>query len=143
MREAMDPTISTNKPDFAALRVSIHRKLIQQVDLNRLKEVDQEVAQRELSQLIETLLVAESTPMTLQERKLLSQDVLDEVFGLGPLEPLLNDDSISDILVNTFENVYIERKGLLEKTSVQLMTGMTLGCLLLMVYQVSLECPCT
>ena len=57
--------------------------------------------------------------MTLQERERLSQEVLDEIFGLGPLEPLLKDDTISDILVNTSGNVYIERNGLLESTSVQ------------------------
>jgi pilus assembly protein CpaF len=62
-------------------------------------------------------MVNEGAPMTLQEKERLSNDVLDEVFGLGPLEPLLKDPSISDILVNTHRQVYIERKGLLEKAS--------------------------
>jgi pilus assembly protein CpaF len=63
--------------------------------------------------------VGESTPMNLQERERLAQEVLDEVFGLGPLEPLLADPTVSDILVNTYKRVYIERKGMLEQTSIQ------------------------
>src|ERR1700683_3017478 len=57
--------------------------------------------------------------MTFQERQRLTQEVIDEVFGLGPLEPLLKDPTVSDILVNTYKNVYIERKGLLERTTIQ------------------------
>ncbi len=57
--------------------------------------------------------------MNLQERERLAQEVLDEVFGLGPLEPLLNDPTVSDILVNTYRRVYVERNGILEMTSVQ------------------------
>jgi pilus assembly protein CpaF len=73
----------------------------------------------EVTQIVEGLTTAESTPMTLQERERLSQEILDEVFGLGPLEPLLKDSTISDILVNTHRDVYVERKGLLERTNVQ------------------------
>ena len=74
---------------------------------------------REVGQILEALVVGESTPMNLQERERLAQEVLDEVFGLGPLEPLLNDPSVSDILVNTYRHVYVERSGLLESTSIQ------------------------
>ncbi|HTU36149.1 MAG TPA: CpaF family protein, partial [Candidatus Acidoferrum sp.] len=63
--------------------------------------------------------IGESTPMNLQERERLAQEVLDEVFGLGPLEPLLADPTIADILVNTSKQVYIERHGVLEKTNIQ------------------------
>ena len=108
-----------SRPDFDAVKTAIHRKLIQKLNLDRLTEVDRDGVRREVGQIIETLVVDESTPMTLQEREQLSQAVLDEVFGLGPLEPLLKDPSISDILVNTYDNVYIERNGLLEKTAVQ------------------------
>ena len=110
---------ATSRSDFDAVKTAIHRKLIQKLNLDRLTEVDREGVRREVGQIIETLVVDESTPMTLQEREQLSQAVLDEVFGLGPLEPLLKDSSISDILVNTYDNVYIERNGLLERTSVQ------------------------
>ncbi len=74
---------------------------------------------REVGQILEALVVGESTPMNLQERERLAQEVLDEVFGLGPLEPLLNDPTVSDILVNTYRHVYVERSGILETTPVQ------------------------
>src|SRR3984885_5992209 len=105
--------------DFSAVKTAIHRKLIQKLNLDRLSEIRREDVRREVSQILEALVVGESTPMNLQERERLSQEVLDEVFGLGPLEPLLNDPTISDILVNTYRRVYIERRGVLELTGVQ------------------------
>jgi pilus assembly protein CpaF len=71
-----------------------------------------------VSQILEALVLGESAPMNLQERERVVQEVLDEVFGLGPLEPLLADPTVSDILVNTYRRVYVERKGMLEQTSV-------------------------
>ncbi|HEY4682367.1 MAG TPA: CpaF family protein [Candidatus Acidoferrales bacterium] len=105
--------------DFNAVKATIHRKLIQKLHLDRLTQLDRGAVQSEVAQIIESLVVGESTPMTLQESERLSLDVLDEVFGLGPLEPLLKDHTISDILVNTHQDVYIERKGMLERTEVQ------------------------
>jgi pilus assembly protein CpaF len=113
------PTSPALRSDFGAVKAAIHRKLIQKLNLDRLTEVDREAVRREVTQIIEGLVVGESTPMTLHEREQLSLEVLDEVFGLGPLEPLLKDQTISDILVNTHKNVYIERKGLLERTPVR------------------------
>jgi pilus assembly protein CpaF len=105
--------------DIGALKGTIHRKLIQTLNLERLARMDRDEVKREVGRIIESLLVAESTPMTLTERERLAHEVLDEVFGLGPLEPLLKDPAVSDILVNTYKNVYIERKGLLERTTIQ------------------------
>ncbi len=105
--------------DFASLKAAIHRKLIQKLNLESLTAADREAVRREVSQLVEGLVMGESTPMTLRERERLSQEVLDEVFGLGPLEPLLADPSVSDILVNTSRNVFVERAGILEKTNIQ------------------------
>src|SRR6202451_4423338 len=107
------------RTDFGAVKAAIHRKLIQKLNLDRLTEVNREDVRREVSQILEALVVGESTPMNLQERERLAQEVLDEVFGLGPLEPLLNDPAVSDILVNTYKKVYIERNGILELTSIQ------------------------
>src|SRR6202166_2206935 len=107
------------RTDFAAVKTAIHRKLIQKLNLERLTEANREDVRREVSQILESLVVDESTPMSLQERERLSQEVLDEVFGLGPLEPLLADPTISDILVNTYKHVYIERRGILEATTIQ------------------------
>jgi pilus assembly protein CpaF len=107
------------RTDFGSAKAAIHRKLIQKLNLDRLTEVNREEVRREVTQILEALVVGESTPMNLQERERLAQEVLDEVFGLGPLEPLLADPTISDILVNTHKRVYVERKGILEMTSVQ------------------------
>ncbi|HUE43610.1 MAG TPA: CpaF family protein [Candidatus Sulfotelmatobacter sp.] len=107
------------RTDFGAVKAAIHRKLIQKLNLDRLTEVNREDVRREVTQILEALVVGESTPMNLQERERLATEVLDEVFGLGPLEPLLADPTVSDILVNTHKRVYVERKGMLEMTSIQ------------------------
>src|SRR5271156_2814846 len=112
-------TAPVTRTDFGTVKATIHRKLIQKLNLDRLNETRREDVRREVSQILEALVVGESTPMNLQERERLAQEVLDEVFGLGPLEPLLNDPTISDILVNTYNSVYVERNGILEMTSVQ------------------------
>ncbi len=112
-------TLPSTRLDFGDLKAMIHRKLIQKLNLERLTDLDRETVRSEIVQILEVLVGGEITPMTLQEKQKLSQEVLDEVFGLGPLEPLLKDHSISDILVNTHKNVYIERQGLLERTEVR------------------------
>jgi pilus assembly protein CpaF len=115
----MSPIVVSTRTDFASVKTAIHRKLIQKLNLDKLTEVNREDVRREVSQILEALVHGESTPMNLQERERLVQEVLDEVFGLGPLEPLLADPTVSDILVNTYKRVYVERKGMLEQTSVQ------------------------
>lgn len=107
------------RTDFGSVKTAIHRRLIQKLNLDKLTEVNREDVRREVGQILEALVIGESTPMNLQERERLATEVLDEVFGLGPLEPLLADPTISDILVNGYKRVYIERKGMLEQTNVQ------------------------
>src|SRR5580704_13959299 len=107
------------RTNFGAVKIAIHRKLIQKLNLTRLNEIKREDVRREVGQILESLVVGESTPMSLQERERLALEVLDEVFGLGPLEPLLADPTVSDILVNTYNRVYVERRGILEATSIQ------------------------
>ncbi|MFZ0635420.1 MAG: CpaF family protein [Candidatus Acidiferrales bacterium] len=119
MRVSPMPIKPAARADFAGVKGAIHRKLIQKLNLERLTDGDREAVRREVAQILEGLVVGESTPMTLQERERLSQEVLDEVFGLGPLEPLLKDPTVSDILVNTYKQVYIERRGMLELTTIQ------------------------
>ena len=115
------PPIPTTpaRTDYNALKAAIHRRLIQKLDLDRLNQLKREDVRREVSQILESLVAGESTPMNLQERERLSLEVLDEVFGLGPLERLLGDPTISDILVNNYKSVYIERRGLLEFTGIE------------------------
>ena len=108
-----------NQPrnDLSSIKVAIHHKLIQRLDLERINQLDRNTVKAEITEMVEALAAEENAPMTLTERERLSQEVLDEVFGLGPLEPLMKDHTISDILVNTYKSVYIERNGLLERTS--------------------------
>src|ERR1700752_4093221 len=114
----MPPTATIiGRTDFGSVKAAIHRKLIQKLNLDRVTEVNRDEVKREVGQILESLVVGESTPMNLQERERLAQEVLDEVFGLGPLEPLLADPTVSDILVNGYNRVYIERRGMLEKTA--------------------------
>jgi pilus assembly protein CpaF len=107
------------RTNFGAVKATIHRKLIQKLNLERVTEAKRDEVRREVGSILEALVVGESTPMNLQERERLVQEVLDEVFGLGPLEPLLADPTVSDILVNTHKHVYIERRGMLERTGIQ------------------------
>jgi len=108
-----------DRADFGVLKAKIHRKLIQKLNLDRVTEVNRDEVRREVGLILEGLVVGESTPMSMQERERLAKEVLDEVFGLGPLEPLLADPTVSDILVNSYKSVYVERKGKLEQTSIR------------------------
>jgi pilus assembly protein CpaF len=101
------------------LKSAVHTILIQRLDLEKLGEIQATRAgQQQLLQLIQQLLGEQGIPLSASERDRLAQQVLDEVFGLGPLEPLLNDPTVSDILVNTWNHVYVERRGKLEKTNI-------------------------
>jgi pilus assembly protein CpaF len=101
------------------IKAAVHKELIQRLDLEKLSEIQATRAgQQQLLATIHQLLSDQDVPLSGAERNALAQEVLDEVFGLGPLEPLLNDSTISDILVNTFNSVYVERRGVLEKTDI-------------------------
>ena len=111
-------TSSPPRTDYTSFKSTIHRKLIQNLNLERLAQMNREAALVELTRVIENLMDTDGMPITLLERERLAREVLDEVFGLGPLEPLMRDPTVSDILVNTAKHVYVERRGLLEKTDV-------------------------
>ena len=106
------------KPEYQELKFTLHRKLVDKINLEALATIDNQRVRSEVRQAVIQLIDAEPTLLSSLEKQQICDEVLDEVFGLGPLEPLLQDPSISDILVNTFRQVYIERKGLLELTSV-------------------------
>jgi pilus assembly protein CpaF len=97
------------------LRSSVHRKLLSRLNLEALAQADRNRADSEIRTLLGQLLAEETIPISLSERESLFAEVLDDVFGLGPLEPLLRDPGISDILVNTYRQVYVERGGVLER----------------------------
>jgi pilus assembly protein CpaF len=111
---------AANQPvrqQYLELRAAVHRKLLNRLNLEALANAERSRAEGEIRSLLALLLSEESTPISLTERESLFAEVLDDVFGLGPLEPLLRDATINDILVNTYRNVFIERKGVLERVT--------------------------
>ena len=109
------PAHAAVRQQYLELRASVHRKLLNRLNLEALAQTDRARAETEIRALLSQLLADESTPLSLTERDALFGEVLDDVFGLGPLEPLLRDPGISDILVNTYRDVFVERGGKLER----------------------------
>jgi pilus assembly protein CpaF len=105
--------------EYQELKFTIHRKLLDRINLEALSSLAGERARAEIRIAVAKLVDEERTPLSLAEKERVIEEVLDEVFGLGPLEPLLRDSSISDILVTTPKLVYIERGGKLFRTSVE------------------------
>ena len=104
---------------YFELKSEIHKKLIGVLDLDRVSSIPKERVRSEIGRVVERLLDDERVPMTTAEQNKIVEEVLDEVLGLGPLEPLLKEPSISDILVNSFDKVFIERQGRLQLTAVR------------------------
>jgi pilus assembly protein CpaF len=105
--------------ELQEIRTRVHRRLLERLNLANLSERDSEEAADEVRKIVRDLLLSEETPLNLEEREMLVEQVVNEVFGLGPLEPLVNDMSISDILVNGFDQVFVEIDGKLHKTDVR------------------------
>jgi len=103
---------------FQEMKSRLHRALINRMDLTKLAALSQEQVHAEVSRLAESVLAQEAMPLSTAERDRLVNDVQHELFGLGPLEPLLQDPTISDILVNSHSTIYVERRGKLEVTNV-------------------------
>ncbi|MEI8117685.1 MAG: CpaF family protein [Methylophilaceae bacterium] len=120
-------TIAVEKPHTAfmedmvyqELKSTIHRKLLDNIDLMMMENMSPEDLRAELKALVERLLNEQSVAINALERENLIIDIQHEVLGLGPLEPLMADSTISDILVNTYRKIYVERKGKLELTGVR------------------------
>jgi pilus assembly protein CpaF len=102
--------------DYQQVKADLHRKILDRLDLEKLGRTTGDSAREEVLLLIRNSVNSEVVPLSFAERERLSREILDEIFGLGPLEPLLKDHTISDILVNRFDKVYIERAGKLELT---------------------------
>src|SRR5450755_2382712 len=108
---------SFERTDYQQVKADLHRKILDRLDLEKLGKTSGDSARDEVLVVIRNAVNGEVVPLSFAERERLSREILDEIFGLGPLEPLLKDPSISDILVNKFDRVYIERAGKLELTS--------------------------
>jgi pilus assembly protein CpaF len=106
------------KRAYQELKKNVHQAVIDRVELEKLQRLSNEQIQHELAQLVERIVEEDNIPINEIERQHLVRDVRDEMLGFGPLEPLLADPTISDILVNTYKHVYIERRGKLELTDV-------------------------
>jgi pilus assembly protein CpaF len=101
------------------IKTAVHQELIKRMDLEKIAQMHENPAQQQqLVSVIQQLIGEQNIPLSAAERDRLVQEVLDEVFGLGPLESLLQDPTVNDILVNTFQSVYVERRGVLEKTTI-------------------------
>jgi pilus assembly protein CpaF len=106
------------KPEYQELKFTLHRKLLDKINLEALATIDNQRVRSEVRNALMQLIDGEPTLLSSVEKQQICDEVLDEVFGLGPLEPLLQDPTISDILVNTHKQIYVERRGVLELTNV-------------------------
>ncbi|MGE0821054.1 MAG: CpaF family protein [Candidatus Binatia bacterium] len=101
------------------LKIKIHRKLIDSIDLTKVSTLESEVVKSEIRRILEDLVMAEALPLSRSDRERLVVEVQNEAFGLGPIEFLMADPTVSDILVNTHRQVYVERNGRLELTGIR------------------------
>ncbi len=109
----------TPSPEYQELKFALHRKLLERINLEVLSALGGERVRGEIRAAVSKLLEEESTPLSRVEKERITEEVLNEVFGLGPLEPLLQDPTVSDILVTTPKLVYVERHGKLHRTPVE------------------------
>src|SRR5262249_2762620 len=105
------------RPQYLDLKANVHRKLLNRLNLEALAQADRARAESEIRTLLGELLSEENMPLSMSEREHLFGELIDDVLGLGPIEPLLRDPSISDILVNTYNSVFVERGGVLERVT--------------------------
>ena len=100
------------------LKIDLHRALISKLDLEKLSRVNSAQAREAVSNMIHEMIVNQRVPLSFEQQAKVQDDLLDEVFGLGPLEPLLKDPTVSDILVNDRDHVFVERRGILKRVPV-------------------------
>ncbi|MGH9530414.1 MAG: CpaF family protein [Terriglobales bacterium] len=104
------------RTEYQQVKADLHRKILDRLDLEKLGRTPSDAARDEVLLLIRNTVNSEAVPLSFAERERLAREILDEIFGLGPLEPLLKDPTITDILVNRYNRVYVERAGKLEPT---------------------------
>jgi len=116
-----DPSVdkSTDQSKFQAFKQRVHRRLLERMNLKIIDQVDEASVRKQIAQEVRDIISEEPTPLNAKERARLESEIQDEVLGLGPLETLLADPTINDILVNTFNQIYVERRGVLERTDIR------------------------
>jgi pilus assembly protein CpaF len=118
-RPTVRPGATTGIDRWFGIKTQIHTKLLNILTPDQLKGLNKDGMREQIGNVVERLVADESIPMTVSERDRVIEEVLDEVFGLGPLETLLKDPTVADILVNGYDNVYVERGGRLMETNVR------------------------
>src|SRR6185312_1421325 len=103
---------------YQQIKSDYHRRVVERLNLEYLDRMPRAAARQEVEALVRSLLAQEAVPLSLAEREGLSRDLLDEIFGFGPLEVFLRDPTVSDILVNRAGQIYVERRGKLSKSEV-------------------------
>jgi pilus assembly protein CpaF len=119
-------TAGAREARFYEIKHRIHNRLVESLNLGQLGTFDKNILAGEIRKAVNALLDEETTPLNREERARLAQELEFEILGLGPLEPLLRDPNISDILVNRYDQVYIEKRGLLELTDIKFQDSMHL-----------------
>lgn len=119
MLATKSPVQMEQRNGFQDLKVRIHQRVVELLDMNTVNSMTEDVLQGELGKLIEQLLQQDSIPLNIGERTRLTREIVHEVLGLGPIEPLLADPTVADILVNGPHKVYVERFGVIEPTEVK------------------------
>src|SRR5246127_3128610 len=113
----MANTQSFERTDIPQVKADLHRKVLDRLDLEKLGKTSGDSARDEVLIVIRSVVNGEAVPLSFTERESISREILDEIFGLGPLEQLLKDPNVSDILVNRYDRVYVEKAGKLELTT--------------------------
>jgi hypothetical protein len=104
-------------PQYTELKMRLHQRLLDMINLSVIDKMEPEEFRKEIGEMVRELLLEENKPLNLSEQSQLVDDILDELLGLGPIEPLLKDNSVTDILINTHSQVFVERSGKLELTT--------------------------
>ncbi len=118
-RPGTEPPSAEAHHSFQGIKSRIHRRLLERLNLSNLDKLTREQVTDAIRKVVLDLIGQESVPLNFEEREELVKQVLDEIFGLGPIQPLIEDPDISDVMVNTWKSVFIERNGKIEKTDVR------------------------
>lgn len=114
-----EPVPFDKTPEYVELKVRLHQAVIRSINLGALEKMKVEDVRSEIGEVIRSILDEEQVPMGTEERKGLINDIVDEILGYGPIEPLLKDPTVNDILVNTYQQTFVERSGILMETDVK------------------------
>ncbi|MGI6655711.1 MAG: CpaF family protein [Desulfobulbus sp.] len=118
-RQRLPPRSRLDTATYNALKAQVHFRLVEELDLASVTELPREALSASIRASLEQITKARNLPLNSRERSDLIVDLMNEILGLGPIEPLVQDETVQDILVNGYSQVYIERNGMLEKTSIQ------------------------